>query len=98
MQALDPSVAPQSKLVGSYVKLGATDLAYRVMFEELNENPLVWATHWDLTLAWTDEGAAMRKDPGFGRLAERIGILDYWKQYGFPDGCRAGKDTPVVCQ
>ena len=43
------------------------------------------------------ENAAMRKDPRFGELAERIGMLDYWKQYGFPDGCRAGKDTPIVC-
>jgi len=24
-------------------------------------------------------------------------MLDYWKQYGFPDGCRAGRDTAVVC-
>ena len=27
-----------------------------------------------------------------------MGIVDYWKQYGYPDGCRAGSgDVPVVC-
>ncbi len=47
--------------------------------------------------AWSADAAAMRRDPRFGKLAERIGLLDYWKQYGFPDGCRAGQDTPIVC-
>ena len=33
---------------------------------------------------------AFRNDPRFARIAERIGFVDYWKQYGYPDGCRAG--------
>ena len=98
MQALDPSVAPQAMLVGSYVWLGDTDLAYRIMFEALDKDHLAWMNEWGLAMAWSAEGTAMRRDPRFGRLAERIGLLDYWKQYGFPDGCRSGTDTPIVCQ
>ena len=30
-------------------------------------------------------------------LAQRIGMVEYWKQYGYPDACRAGTDTPLVC-
>jgi adenylate cyclase len=97
LEALDPKIATQSQLVGSYLHLGDTDLAYKVMFETLEKDHLAWAREWDLTQAWTPEGAAMRRAPRFGELAERIGMLDYWKQYGFPDGCRAGKDTPIVC-
>ena len=43
------------------------------------------------------EGAAFRKDPRFAELARRIGIVEYWKQYGFPDGCRADPNAQIVC-
>jgi adenylate cyclase len=97
MQALDPKTIPQAKLIDSYLQLGAIDLAYKLMFESLDRNHLAWMHEWDLTEAWTAEGAAMRRSPRFPELVERIGVLDYWKQYGFPDACRAGKDTSVVC-
>jgi hypothetical protein len=87
----------QSQLVGSYMGLGATDVAYQVMFETLDKDHLAWTREWDLTQAWSLEGSALRHDPRFGKLAERIGMVDYWKQYGFPDGCRAGADSPIVC-
>ncbi len=98
MKTIDPASVPQSKLVGSYLQLGDVDEAYQIMFQTLDENRLAWMQEWELAMAWTLEGSAMRKDPRFGQLAERVGLLDYWKQYGFPDGCRAGKDTPIVCQ
>jgi hypothetical protein len=53
--------------------------------------------HWDMAGVWMQEGAAFRRDPRFADFAGRIGMVDYWKQYGFPDGCRAGEATPVVC-
>ena len=98
MKTIDPAQVPQSKLVGSYLQLGAVDEAYQIMMQALDENRLAWMQGWGLAGAWTVEASAMRKDPRFGQLAERVGLLDYWKQYGFPDGCRAGKDTPIVCQ
>jgi TolB-like protein len=97
MKALDPKVATQSQLIGPYLQLGETDLAYRLMFESLDRDRLAWLHEWDLMHAWSSDSAALRRDPRFGILAERIGLLDYWKQYGFPDGCRAGQDTPIVC-
>ena len=30
-------------------------------------------------------------------LAQRMGFVDYWKQYGFPDACRPGTDAAVTC-
>jgi TolB-like protein len=97
MKTLDPKDKPQQELIGPYLQLGETDLAYRLIFESLDRDRLSWLHEWDLMHAWSADAAAMRRDPRFGKLAERIGLLDYWKQYGFPDGCRAGQGTPIVC-
>jgi tetratricopeptide (TPR) repeat protein len=97
MRAVDPTKIPQVELVGPYLQLGQTDLVYRILFESLDEDPRAWVEKWDLGVAWSEEGAAFRKDARFVQLAERMGLLDYWKQYGYPDHCRAGTDTPIVC-
>ena len=46
----------------------------------------------DLSTMWLPEAAAMRRLPGFAELADRLGLLDYWKQYGWPDDCRPAAD------
>jgi tetratricopeptide (TPR) repeat protein len=97
LRAIDPKIVPQASLIEPYLQLGEVDLAYEILFEEIERDPAAWAEHWNPTHAWSPEGAAFRKDPRFVTLAERIGIVDYWKQYGYPDGCRAGRDTPIVC-
>ena len=97
MRALDPKVIPQIELVPSYIELGAIDVAYDLLFEDLARDPRSWASRLDVAIAWGPSGAAFRRDPRFGQAAERMGFVDYWKQYGFPDGCRAGEDTPIVC-
>ena len=97
MRAVDPKVAEQLDLIQPYIHLGQIDLVYELLNKSLDEDPLAWSKRWDLIHAWGPEGKALREDPRFGELARRMGIVDYWKQYGFPDGCRAGEDTPVVC-
>ena len=42
---------------------------------------------WDLLL-WTKDLAYLRRDPEFQRYLRDNGILDYWKQHGFPPQCR----------
>ena len=97
LRAIDPKIAPQVQLVGPYLQLGEVDLVYGILEDELREDSNAWANHWDLGYAWTLEGRRFRNDKRFGPLAERIGMVDYWKQYGYPDGCRAGTDSPIVC-
>ncbi len=97
MRAIDPAVAKQADLVQAYIELGALDVVYPLLFESLDADPLAWLHSWDFSFAWTPEGEALRRDPRFAKLAARIGMVDYWKQYGYPDGCRAGDDTPIVC-
>lgn len=97
LRAVDPVAVPRMTLVGPYMQLGQIDLVYQILFESLEQDPAAWVDEWDLGIAWSDEGTAFRTDPRFVHLAERIGMVDYWKQYGYPDRCRAGTDTPLVC-
>jgi TolB-like protein/Tfp pilus assembly protein PilF len=97
MRAVDPKIAKQSDFVHPYLQLGQVDLVYGILLGTLDEHPSTWKEKWDLTLAWAPDGEAFRRDRRFAELAARIGVLDYWKQYGYPDGCRAGDDTPIVC-
>jgi len=96
MRAFDPKIARQIDLVPPYIELGAIDVAYEVMLDALAKDPEAWVPRWD-SHAWGPESAAFRRDPRFGELMRRMGFFDYWKQYGFPDGCRAGDDTLIVC-
>lgn len=98
MRRIDPDLVGQDDLLMPYLQLGEVDLAYQIMFEALDRDAMTWAHKWDVSNAWAPESAAFRKDPRFGELARRMGLLDYWKQYGFPDACRAGSgDVAVVC-
>ncbi len=42
----------------------------------------------EVLMLWMPESAAFRRLPGFTDLAQKIGLMDYWKQYGWPDDCR----------
>jgi adenylate cyclase len=97
MRAIDPEIAPQAFFIGPYLQLGEVDLVFHILDEELRKDANSWVNNWDLGHAWTPEGRRFRTDKRFGRLAERIGMVDYWKQYGYPDGCRAGTDAVLVC-
>jgi TolB-like protein/Tfp pilus assembly protein PilF len=98
MRAVDPKVVPQLELVQPYMHLGQLDIVYDLLTKSLDEEPDAWIKRWEIPHAWTPEGKAFREDPRFGALVGRMGALvDYWKQYGYPDGCRAGDGTPIVC-
>ncbi len=98
MRAVDPKLVPQIELLQPYMHLGQLDLVYELLSKSLDEQPDAWVKRWDVSHAWGPEGKAFRDDPRFGELARRMSVMvDYWKQYGYPDGCRAGEDTPIVC-
>jgi TolB-like protein len=96
LRRLDPKVARQGDLVGTYLDLGEIDLAFDILLAALDEDPKAWV-RWDLNKAWGPQGKAFRSHPRFGELTRRMGLQDYWKQYGYPDGCHAGDDVPIVC-
>jgi hypothetical protein len=98
LQSLDPKVATQGDLLMPYLLLEQYDLIYRILNQSLDRDPMSWSHGWDIMHAWTTDGAAFRRDPRFAKLAERMDLVDYWKQYGYPDSCRAGAgDVALVC-
>jgi TolB-like protein/Flp pilus assembly protein TadD len=98
LQAVDPQVAKQVDLIQPYLQLGQVDLVFKSMDESLDDDRLAWINQWNVMHLWTPEARALRKDPRFPALVERLGLVDYWKQYGYPDGCVAGPGgRSVVC-
>jgi len=98
LRAVDPKVAKQVELLMPYVQLGQNDIAFQVIEDSLAHNRMAWSRDWSIMNIWSPEAAGFRKDPRFSQLAEQIGLVDYWKQYGYPDHCSAGSgDRALVC-
>ena len=46
---------------------------------------------------WRPVYRDMRKLPRFKEFARQIGLVDYWKQYGWPDICRPVGENDFEC-
>ncbi|MDH5227263.1 MAG: hypothetical protein OEW50_07675 [Gammaproteobacteria bacterium] len=98
LQSVDPKVAKQVDLIQPYLQLGQVDLVFKIMNESLDDDRMAWIHQWDVMHLWTPEARALRRDPRFPALVERMGLVEYWKQYGYPDGCVAGADgRSIAC-
>jgi TolB-like protein len=81
-----------------FTRLGAVDLAYEVAHatpEEL-ETTGVLSNVTFVGTCWLPEMRAFRQDPRFQAYVTRLGLMQYWKQYGPPDGCEL-KDGKLIC-
>ena len=76
-----------------YVSLGALDAAYDLADERLQRFGIVGLT---LGALWLPEMREFRQDPRFSMLADRLGLIEYWKEYGPPDNCEL-RDGKLVC-
>jgi TolB-like protein/tetratricopeptide (TPR) repeat protein len=46
---------------------------------------------------WMPESAATRRDPRFAELMRAIGLVEFWREFGWPDKCKP-VDSSVVCE
>ena len=67
--------------------LGSLDAAYEVAsqgLDQLERSGTIGANWGGL---WVPEMRPFRQDPRFQAFVTRLGLMDYWKQYGPPDDC-----------
>jgi TolB-like protein/DNA-binding winged helix-turn-helix (wHTH) protein/Tfp pilus assembly protein PilF len=82
-------------LLTGYVSFDRIDEAYRVATmaldrEGFHRNSFVW--HF-----WRSDMAPFRQDPRFAALVTELGMVDYWREYGWPDVCQPAGDS-VICK
>lgn len=94
--AEDADARTKGFFLSALVMLGAIDRAYALADQWLDSRP---ATRWnaDWSDLWLPEMRPFRQDPRFQKLVERLGLVDYWAQYGPPDECDLRNDV-VACR
>ena len=51
--------------------------------------------NWDIF--WQDDLAAFRQDPRFAELVTEQGLMNYWREHGWPDACQPAGDS-LICK
>jgi TolB-like protein len=79
-------------LLQGYTGNGRVDDAYRLV--NMNSKPERFSFTW---VIWRPDMAPFRQDPRFAELATELGLLDYWRENGWPDACQPAGDS-VICE
>ena len=81
-----------------FTRLGALDLAYELtnaVLQELETTGML--PSWiHVATCWLPEMRPFRQDPRFQDFVTRLGLMEYWKQFGPPDDCDL-KDGKLIC-
>jgi Tfp pilus assembly protein PilF len=81
-----------------FTQLGALDLAYELAHAVLHEfeatGVLPGAIH--VATCWLPEMRPFRQDLRFQDYVTRLGLMEYWQQYGPPDDCDL-QDGKLIC-
>lgn len=94
--AADPSPRNHANnlIVGLAIQVHDFDLAFEVLNSLVREYQIAGFNLGHSGL-WDEKPAhqKFRADPRFAELMERIGIADYWREFGWSDHCRPERDS-----
>jgi TolB-like protein/DNA-binding winged helix-turn-helix (wHTH) protein/Tfp pilus assembly protein PilF len=82
-------------LFTGYISFERIDEAYRVAtmdidLDSFHGNSFTWSF-------WRSDMAPFRQDPRFAALVTELGMVDYWREYGWPGVCQPAGDS-VICK
>jgi adenylate cyclase len=80
--AMDAAGMPPSGQANAWLLLGDAERAVDALAAAAADGTI------DLVVVWYPEGRGVRLHPRFAAVAERAGLVEYWKQFGMPDDCR----------
>ena len=79
-----------------FTQLGALDLAYELAHAVLQELETTEYGAIHVATYWLPEMRPFRHDPRFQDFVTRLGLMEYWKNFGPPDDCDL-KDGKLSC-
>jgi len=75
--------------------LGDNETALQMLRRDLTVPAVRYAVLWAI---WEPGLAGMRKLPGFQQLVRELGLVDYWRKYGWGDYCKPTTGEDFTCQ
>ena len=82
---VDPEIVTQDDLLMPYLQLARSTSSTGSCSRRSTATGYAWVHNWDVDeRLGAGERARSVSDPRFAELARRMGLVDYWKQYGFP--------------
>ena len=82
---------PPSIRIYDLMRIGELELAVSEALGAPDANPRDL-----LVFIWQKTGAPLRRSDAFKRFAREVGLVDYWRERGWPDLCRSAGDD-FVC-
>jgi TolB-like protein len=95
--ALDEAVMPLWRVLARLqmgalaARFGDPELALTAFEETFSSGPQ------QIYAIWRPVFRDMRKLPSFKKFAREIGLVDYWREYGWPDTCRRVGENDFEC-
>ena len=78
---------PDISLPG-YTDFGRIDDAYRLAnMHRDSDEAVTWWVLWEIGMA------PFRQDLRFTELVTELGLIDYWREHGWPDACQPAGDS-----
>jgi hypothetical protein len=98
--AREPMARPIMVMLSTvwFTQLGALDLAYELAQAALQEFETTGVLRGAIHVAtcWLPEMRPFRQDPRFQDYVTRLGLMEYWRQYGSPDDCDL-QEGKLIC-